>query len=168
MTTQVFRHAESSLLFPVWKSIRECPPNKQADEIRISKALAKSNSLTESEVIELLGKLTDDGLILRNTAGKTAIYSLPDCVLHDEDDDDDDETDQEELGDLLQLRDSYCYECHSPGEVLMCVQCPRVFHAECVRPDTAIDLPLLPFKEPVPQVILNTYLQVYGYKPRSL
>lgn len=154
----MFRLADSSLVFPVWKSIRECPPNKVADESRISRALAKSNSLTESEVIELLGKLADDGLVLRKTTGKTAEFLLPDCVFADEESD----GDQEDMGDLLQLRDSYCYECHTPGEVLMCAQCPRVFHPECVRPDTAIDLPLLPFKEPVPQVIQNTYLQVYG------
>lgn len=161
MSTQVFRLADSSLLFPVWKCIRECPPNKIADEIRISKALAKSNSLTETETIELLDKLTDDGLVLRNIAGKTAVYMLPHCVAHENDGGETDD-DQEELGDLLQLRDSYCYECHLPGEILMCSQCPRVFHTECVRPETAIDLPLLPFKEPVPQVVQNTFLQVYG------
>lgn len=164
MSTQVFRLADSSLLFPVWKCIRECPPNKQADENRISRALAKSNSLTENEVCELLGKLTEDGLVLRNTSGKTAVYLLPQCVFREDDNvgESVDSDDQEELGDLLQLRDSYCYECHSPGEVLMCSQCPRVFHPDCVRSDSALDLPLLPFKEPVPQVIQNTFLQVHG------
>lgn len=160
-TSQVFRIAESSLLFPVWKCIRECPPNKLADQTRIAKALAKSNSLTESEVNDLLGKLTDDQLILRSTSNKTAVYSVPDCVFK-EDDEAESDDDQDDLGELMQLRDSYCYECHSPGEVWMCSQCPRVFHPECVRSDSALDLPLLPFKEPLPQVIQNTYLQVYG------
>lgn len=160
MSTQVFRLSESSLLFPVWKSIRECKNNKLADLGRISRSLAKSSSLTESEAAEVLDKFTEDGLVVRNTIGKTDVYSLPD-VVQNEDDEDSEVLDN--TGVLLLLRDAYCYECHSAGEVLECSQCPRVFHVDCVRPDAALDLPLLPFKEPVPQVIQNTFSQVYGY-----
>lgn len=160
LTTEVFRLADGSRVFPVWQAIQECPANKQPDLVRISRALAKTQSLTEVEVIELLGKLTEDNLIIRDASKKTAIYSLPESVLIDVDDVADEN--HSDAWNWVKKRDCYCYECHSAGEVLLCSQCPRVFHQECIRPETALDLPLLPFKEPVPQVIQNTFLQVFG------
>lgn len=153
-STQVYRLSEGYLVFPVWQSIRDCPVNKPANLTRIAKALAKAQSLTESEVMAMLGKMTDDGLIIRDTSSKTAVYSLPDSL--------EDDGKQTGAWSWVKKRDCYCYECHSSGEVLPCTKCPRVFHPDCIRPDMALDLPLLPFREPVPQPVQNNFLQVYG------
>lgn len=57
--------------------------------------------------------------------------------------------------------DWYCYECHVGGELIDCEQCSRAFHLDCIRTD--MDFPKIELKEPVPAVIQDIFLQIYGF-----
>lgn len=154
--SHVFRKSDSNLLCPVWQAIEDTSGKQVADFKHIARQLKLSHLLGEYESLELLDNMCDDGLVILDP--KTGVYSLPKL----------EKSKNKHRWDILQSRDCYCYECHGAGSVLACVDCPRVFHVGCIRPDDEVDLPLLPFAEPVPQFIQNTFIQVYGYLRRML
>lgn len=62
---------------------------------------------------------------------------------------------------ISRTRDCYCFECHRPGLVLQCAECPRVFHKTCVRAADQLDVPLLKLREPIPDVVKLTFQQTF-------
>ena len=39
---------------------------------------------------------------------------------------------------VFQMRDDhdwYCFTCHSPGDMLLCVECFRAYHTQCTEED---------------------------------
>lgn len=64
-----------------------------------------------------LANAVEDGLVIRETVEKE-VYKLPPTTLA-------------EKGD----HDWYCFQCHLGGPVVMCEDCPRVYHLECLPDD---------------------------------
>lgn len=120
------RQADTKVIQYLWTAIEVIRNQKQIANIdRITKYMTRVHSMHPKEITRQLSLAVKDGLIVETlTVGckgsKAGIeqegYWLPG-----------DEIDWE-----TETHDWYCFECHLPGEVLICDLCFRVYHAKCL------------------------------------
>uniref|UniRef100_A0A8C5R098 Zinc finger MYND-type containing 11 n=1 Tax=Leptobrachium leishanense TaxID=445787 RepID=A0A8C5R098_9ANUR len=123
------RQADTKAIQNLWTAIEVIRHQKQIANIdRITKYMTRVHGMHPKEISRQLSLAVKDGLIVETlTVGckgsKAGIeqegYWLPG-----------DEIDWE-----TETHDWYCFECHSPGEVIMCDQCFRVYHPKCLPDD---------------------------------
>ncbi|XP_067649263.1 zinc finger MYND domain-containing protein 11-like isoform X1 [Haliotis asinina] len=97
---------------------------------RLTRYMQRENDMQYGETVQQLSYVVKDGLLLSYTAvgckgSKTGLEQEGFRIPTDDD--------QEEEND----HDWYCFECHQPGEVVMCTDCWRVFHPVCTREDAS-------------------------------
>ncbi|KAM4688506.1 zinc finger MYND domain-containing protein 11 isoform 7-T7 [Discoglossus pictus] len=120
------RQADTKVIQYLWTAIEVIRNQKQIANIdRITKYMTRVHGMHPKEITRQLSLAVKDGLIVETlTVGckgsKAGIeqegYWLPG-----------DEIDWE-----AETHDWYCFECHLPGEVIICDQCFRVYHPKCV------------------------------------
>ncbi|MBN3293289.1 ZMY11 protein, partial [Polypterus senegalus] len=120
------RQADPKVVQYIWAAIEVIRNQKQiANMDRISKYLSRVFGMHPKETTRQLSLAVKDGLVVETlTVGckgsKAGIeqegYWLPG-----------DEIDWE-----TEKHDWYCFECHLPGDVLMCDSCSRVYHTKCL------------------------------------
>ncbi|KAM6948626.1 zinc finger MYND domain-containing protein 11 isoform 2-T2 [Aplochiton taeniatus] len=128
------RQADPKAVQYVWAAIEVIRNQKQiANMDRISKYLSRVFGLHPKETARQLSLAVKDGLVVETlTVGckgsKAGIeqegYWLPG-----------DEMDPKADGSKdweTESHDWYCFECHLPGDVLMCDNCFRVYHLKCL------------------------------------
>ncbi|XP_041423296.1 zinc finger MYND domain-containing protein 11 isoform X4 [Xenopus laevis] len=123
------RLADTKVIQYLWTAIEVIRNQKQIANIdRITKYMTRVHGIHPKEITRQLSLAVKDGLIVETlTVGckgsKAGIeqegYWLPG-----------DEIDWE-----TETHDWYCFECHLPGEVMMCDQCFRVYHPKCLPDD---------------------------------
>ncbi|XP_073437718.1 zinc finger MYND domain-containing protein 11 isoform X2 [Dendrobates tinctorius] len=123
------RQADTKVIQYLWTAIEVIRNQKQIANIdRITKYMTRVHGMHPKEITRQLSLAVKDGLIVETlTVGckgsKAGIeqegYWLPG-----------DEIDWE-----TETHDWYCFECHSPGEVMICDQCFRVYHPKCIPDD---------------------------------
>ncbi|XP_073486019.1 zinc finger MYND domain-containing protein 11 isoform X3 [Aquarana catesbeiana] len=123
------RQADTKIIQYLWTSIEVIRNQKQIANIdRITKYMTRVHGMHPKEITRQLSLAVKDGLIVETlTVGckgsKAGIeqegYWLPG-----------DEIDWE-----TETHDWYCFECHLPGEVMICDQCFRVYHPKCLPDD---------------------------------
>ncbi|XP_018122643.1 zinc finger MYND domain-containing protein 11 isoform X2 [Xenopus laevis] len=123
------RLADTKVIQYLWTAIEVIRNQKQIANIdRITKYMTRVHGMHPKEITRQLSLAVKDGLIVETlTVGckgsKAGIeqegYWLPG-----------DEIDWE-----TETHDWYCFECHMPGEVMMCDQCFRVYHPKCLPDD---------------------------------
>ncbi|KFO18506.1 Zinc finger MYND domain-containing protein 11 [Fukomys damarensis] len=120
------RQADTKAIQHLWAAIEIIRNQKQIANIdRITKYMSRVHGMHPKETTRQLSLAVKDGLIVETlTVGckgsKAGIeqegYWLPG-----------DEIDWE-----TENHDWYCFECHLPGEVLICDLCFRVYHSKCL------------------------------------
>ncbi|XP_029444383.1 zinc finger MYND domain-containing protein 11 isoform X3 [Rhinatrema bivittatum] len=120
------RQADTKVIQYLWTAIEVIRNQKQIANIdRITKYMTRVHGMHPKEITRQLSLAVKDGLIVETlTVGckgsKAGIeqegYWLPG-----------DEIDWE-----TETHDWYCFECHLPGEVLICDLCFRVYHSKCL------------------------------------
>ncbi|XP_069047095.1 zinc finger MYND domain-containing protein 11 isoform X5 [Lepisosteus oculatus] len=120
------RQADPKVVQYIWAAIEVIRNQKQiANMDRISKYLSRVFGVHPKETTRQLSLAVKDGLVVETlTVGckgsKAGIeqegYWLPG-----------DEIDWES-----ESHDWYCFECHHPGDVMMCDSCFRVYHLKCL------------------------------------
>ncbi|XP_048223432.1 zinc finger MYND domain-containing protein 11 isoform X3 [Perognathus longimembris pacificus] len=120
------RQADTKAIQHLWGAIEIIRNQKQIANIdRITKYMSRVHGMHPKETTRQLSLAVKDGLIVETlTVGckgsKAGIeqegYWLPG-----------DEIDWE-----TENHDWYCFECHLPGEVLICDLCFRVYHSKCL------------------------------------
>ncbi|XP_069846701.1 zinc finger MYND domain-containing protein 11 isoform X4 [Dipodomys merriami] len=120
------RQADTKAIQHLWAAIEIIRNQKQIANIdRITKYMSRVHGMHPKETTRQLSLAVKDGLIVETlTVGckgsKAGIeqegYWLPG-----------DEIDWE-----TETHDWYCFECHLPGEVLICDLCFRVYHSKCL------------------------------------
>ncbi|XP_030054650.1 zinc finger MYND domain-containing protein 11 [Microcaecilia unicolor] len=120
------RLADTKVIQYLWTAIEVIRNQKQIANIdRITKYMTRVHGMHPKEITRQLSLAVKDGLIVETlTVGckgsKAGIeqegYWLPG-----------DEIDWE-----TETHDWYCFECHLPGEVLICDLCFRVYHSKCL------------------------------------
>nr|XP_033787466.1 zinc finger MYND domain-containing protein 11 isoform X2 [Geotrypetes seraphini] len=120
------RQADTKVIQYLWTAIEVIRNQKQIANIdRITKYMTRVHNMHPKEITRQLSLAVKDGLIVETlTVGckgsKAGIeqegYWLPG-----------DEIDWE-----TETHDWYCFECHLPGEVLICDLCFRVYHSKCL------------------------------------
>ncbi|XP_036409650.1 zinc finger MYND domain-containing protein 11-like isoform X2 [Megalops cyprinoides] len=120
------RQADPRVVQHIWEAIEVIRNQKQiANMDRISKYLSRVFGVHPKETARQLSLAVKDGLVVETlTVGckgsKAGIeqegYWLPG-----------DEVDWE-----AESHDWYCFECHLPGDVLLCDNCFRVYHLKCL------------------------------------
>ncbi|KAM4705297.1 zinc finger MYND domain-containing protein 11 isoform 5-T5 [Rhinophrynus dorsalis] len=123
------RQADTKVIQYLWTAIEVIRNQKQIANIdRITKYMTRVHGMHPKEITRQLSLAVKDGLIVETlTVGckgsKAGIeqegYWLPG-----------DEIDWE-----AETHDWYCFECHLPGEVMICDQCFRVYHPKCLPDD---------------------------------
>uniref|UniRef100_H2ZXD2 Zinc finger MYND-type containing 11 n=1 Tax=Latimeria chalumnae TaxID=7897 RepID=H2ZXD2_LATCH len=157
----------------LWTAIEVIRNQKQIANIdRITKYMTRVHGMHPKDTNRQLGLAVKDGLIVETlTVGckgsKAGIeqegYWLPG-----------DEIDWES-----ETHDWYCFECHLPGEVLMCDSCFRVYHPKCLSDDFRVRDSITHWQCPVCRSFkkksmgkpeLSTYLRfiVYRMKERAI
>ncbi|XP_058035739.1 zinc finger MYND domain-containing protein 11 isoform X3 [Ahaetulla prasina] len=120
------RQADTKAIQHLWSAIEIIRNQKQIANIdRITKYMSRVHGMHPKETTRQLSLAVKDGLVVETlTVGckgsKAGIeqegYWLPG-----------DEIDWE-----TETHDWYCFECHLPGEVLICDLCFRVYHSKCL------------------------------------
>ncbi|XP_042327927.1 zinc finger MYND domain-containing protein 11 isoform X1 [Sceloporus undulatus] len=120
------RQADTKAIQHLWAAIEIIRNQKQIANIdRITKYMSRVHGMHPKETTRQLSLAVKDGLVVETlTVGckgsKAGIeqegYWLPG-----------DEIDWE-----TETHDWYCFECHLPGEVLICDLCFRVYHSKCL------------------------------------
>ncbi|CAH8506206.1 unnamed protein product [Heterobilharzia americana] len=117
-----YRHADPLKVRQVWDALSVAKSHRQAVPAdKINKVLRKTLNLKDDQIRLLLDEIEGDELIekIKPPYGKNGMvrYQVPDF------------TKQFPRG----KHDWYCFQCHRPGEVLRCLDCFRVYHADCVQ-----------------------------------
>ncbi|CAH8838757.1 unnamed protein product [Trichobilharzia szidati] len=125
-----YRHADPLKVRQVWDALSVVKSNRPAVPAdKINKTLRKTLNLKDDQIRLLLDEIEGDGLIekIEPPFGKNGMvrYQLPDF------------TKPFPRG----KHDWYCFQCHRPGEVLRCLDCFRVYHADCVQEATGPSSP---------------------------
>ncbi|XP_069047094.1 zinc finger MYND domain-containing protein 11 isoform X4 [Lepisosteus oculatus] len=130
------RQADPKVVQYIWAAIEVIRNQKQiANMDRISKYLSRVFGVHPKETTRQLSLAVKDGLVVETlTVGckgsKAGIeqegYWLPG-----------DEIEQRTEGSKVrdwesESHDWYCFECHHPGDVMMCDSCFRVYHLKCL------------------------------------
>lgn len=143
------RQADTKAIQHLWAAIEIIRNQKQIANIdRITKYMSRVHGMHPKETTRQLSLAVKDGLIVETlTVGckgsKAGIeqegYWLPG-----------DEIDWE-----TENHDWYCFECHLPGEVLICDLCFRVYHSKCLSDEFRLRDSSSPWQCPVCRV--STY-----------
>ncbi|XP_021563658.1 zinc finger MYND domain-containing protein 11 isoform X5 [Carlito syrichta] len=152
------RQADTKAIQHLWAAIEIIRNQKQIANIdRITKYMSRVHGMHPKETTRQLSLAVKDGLIVETlTVGckgsKAGIeqegYWLPG-----------DEIDWE-----TENHDWYCFECHLPGEVLICDLCFRVYHSKCLSDEFRLRDSSSPWQCPVCRSIKkkNTNKQEMG------
>ncbi|KAI1891290.1 hypothetical protein AGOR_G00142260 [Albula goreensis] len=128
------RQADPQVVQHVWSAIEVIRNQKQiANMDRISKYLSRVFGVHPKETARQLSLAVKDGLVVETlTVGckgsKAGIeqegYWLPGDEV--------DPVAEERKDWEAESHDWYCFECHLPGDVLLCDNCFRVYHLKCL------------------------------------
>lgn len=177
-----FRSSDSNLVYPVWHAIRDLEHNKQpATLAAITDFFIDHIPQCSVRHMEThLDAMCEDSLLLivgesdsNNQDDET--FAIPLAVEanhspHSTDTYDGSESSVIKLNGACRIsrtRDCYCYECHRPGPVLSCAECPRVFHAHCVRNADKLDLPMLQLRDPIPGIVARNFQMIFDFAHTS-
>uniref|UniRef100_A0A2D4I0N6 Zinc finger MYND domain-containing protein 11 n=1 Tax=Micrurus lemniscatus lemniscatus TaxID=129467 RepID=A0A2D4I0N6_MICLE len=137
------RQADTKAIQHLWSAIEIIRNQKQIANIdRITKYMSRVHGMHPKETTRQLSLAVKDGLVVETlTVGckgsKAGIeqegYWLPG-----------DEIDWE-----TETHDWYCFECHFPGEVLICDLCFRVYHSKCLSDEFRLRDSSSPWQCPV-------------------
>ncbi|KAG8138782.1 hypothetical protein E2320_001575, partial [Naja naja] len=137
------RQADTRAIQHLWSAIEIIRNQKQIANIdRITKYMSRVHGMHPKETTRQLSLAVKDGLVVETlTVGckgsKAGIeqegYWLPG-----------DEIDWE-----TETHDWYCFECHFPGEVLICDLCFRVYHSKCLSDEFRLRDSSSPWQCPV-------------------
>ncbi|ETE62613.1 Zinc finger MYND domain-containing protein 11 [Ophiophagus hannah] len=141
------RQADTKAIQHLWSAIEIIRNQKQIANIdRITKYMSRVHGMHPKETTRQLSLAVKDGLVVETlTVGckgsKAGIeqegYWLPG-----------DEIDWE-----TETHDWYCFECHFPGEVLICDLCFRVYHSKCLSDEFRLRDSSSPWQCPVCRAI---------------
>ncbi|XP_062338251.1 zinc finger MYND domain-containing protein 11 isoform X2 [Osmerus eperlanus] len=136
------RQADPKVVQYVWAAIEVIRNQKQiANMDRISKYLSRVFSMHPKETAKQLSLAVKDGLVVETlTVGckgsKAGIeqegYWLPGDEMEQKAEGSKMVREQPEEDWEAESHDWYCFECHLPGDVLMCDNCFRVYHLKCL------------------------------------
>lgn len=178
-----FRSSDSNLVFPVWHAIRDLEHNKRPATRETITAFFIDHipQCSVKHMVSQLDSMCSDKL-LRNLRDSDSdneddeTFALPLAAGDAGNSPRSNDTYDGSESSVLRLnvecrisrtRDFYCYECHRPGPVFSCADCPRVFHAHCVRNADNLDLPMLPLREPVPEIVARNFQLAFDFAHNS-
>ncbi|XP_036822806.1 zinc finger MYND domain-containing protein 11 isoform X1 [Oncorhynchus mykiss] len=136
------RQADPKVVQYVWAAIEVIRNQKQiANMDRISKYLSRVFGMHPKETARQLSLAVKDGLVVETlTVGckgsKAGIeqegYWLPGDEQEPKAEGSKTESEPQEEEWEAESHDWYCFECHLPGDVLVCDNCFRVYHLKCL------------------------------------
>lgn len=136
------RQADPKVVQYVWAAIEVIRNQKQiANMDRISKYLSRMFGMHPKETVKQLSLAVKDGLVVETlTVGckgsKAGIeqegYWLPGDEMEPKAEGSKMVREQQEEDWETESHDWYCFQCHLPGDVLMCDNCFRVYHLKCL------------------------------------
>ncbi|XP_068094708.1 zinc finger MYND domain-containing protein 11 [Hyperolius riggenbachi] len=141
------RQADTKVIQYLWTAIEVIRNQKQIANIdRITKYMTRVHGMHPKEITRQLSLAVKDGLIVETlTVGckgsKAGIeqegYWLPgdEIMKHHQINGREGKSVNSPEDWETETHDWYCFECHLPGEVVICDQCFRVYHPKCLPDD---------------------------------
>ncbi|XP_035689168.1 zinc finger MYND domain-containing protein 11-like isoform X2 [Branchiostoma floridae] len=130
------RSADPQVVKQLWNAIGHIREQKQIANIeRITKYMGREYEISNRETVKQLGHAVKDGLVIETVTlgvkgAKAGVEQEGYWLVGDDpivplDAGGTDPTEGED-------HDWYCFECHQPGEVVLCSGCHRVYHSKCL------------------------------------
>eukprot|EP00058_Branchiostoma_floridae_P009621 XP_002595109.1 hypothetical protein BRAFLDRAFT_60138 [Branchiostoma floridae] len=118
------RSADPQVVKQLWNAIGHIREQKQIANIeRITKYMGREYEISNRETVKQLGHAVKDGLVIETVTlgvkgAKAGVEQEGYWLVGDDPEGED--------------HDWYCFECHQPGEVVLCSGCHRVYHSKCL------------------------------------